>query len=104
MAEYGGLRVAANGLSDGMDPSGLILRNFPRREFRFCASAGTLFSPTTMYNIPSGPNWMIPPLWILAVGILSKMIVGVGLVATVFPFTVVATKRATRLFGRPKGV
>ena len=47
-----------NGLSVGMEPSGLIRRILPLRLLSDCELALTLLSPTPTYSLPSGPKWM----------------------------------------------
>jgi hypothetical protein len=60
------------GLSEGIVPSLLIRSILPRRLVINCELALFAFSPTATYSLPSGPKYMAPPLWLVAVLRLSR--------------------------------
>ena len=49
-----------------MLPSLLIRSILPRRLLSVWAFDDTAFSPTATYNLPSGPKFIAPPLWLVA--------------------------------------
>ena len=50
------------GLSDGMEPSALMRSTLPSVVVNDCEVALFALSPMAMYNLPSVPKWMAPPL------------------------------------------
>src|SRR5262245_58459137 len=54
------------GLSAGIVASVLMRRILPRRLLIDWLLAEFAFSPTATYSLPSGPNWIAPPLWFVA--------------------------------------
>src|SRR5207247_4814685 len=77
------------GLSGGMEPSGLMRCILPFLTVTSWELAALALSPMLMYSLPSGPKWILPPLWLPAVWGERKMVVGLE------PAPLVSVKRAT---------
>ena len=63
-----------NGLSSGIVPSKLTRNILPASEERFCARCGFEASPVGIYNLLSGPIFILPPLLYKDPGIESIII------------------------------
>src|SRR3954470_16474488 len=77
------------GLSGGMVPSGLMRCILPFLTVTFWELAASALSPMLTYSLPSGPKWILPPLWLLAVCGEAKIVVGLE------PTPLLSVKRAT---------
>src|SRR5437762_1339115 len=79
------------GLLGGIEPSGLIRCILPFLTVTFWELAASALSPMDMYSLPSGPKWILPPLWLPAVWGEENMVVGLE------PTPLFSTKRDTLL-------
>src|SRR5205823_230012 len=77
------------GLSVGMEPSGLMRCILPFLTVTSWELAALALSPMLIYSLPSGPKWILPPLWLPAVWGEENMVVGLE------PEPPLSVKRAT---------